>query len=270
MDPNASANVQGSQANPVPAAADTANVTDPTTPAGAVAKGESPKTDPGAGVADTKPSFDPEIQKFLDNQNIKTDDLTVAVTELAKRNMKLRGNNSSEAQSVAEVLKQPTKPVETQQPQPAEPVKPVEPQQTSQPHGLTDMEIATTSMYVKQNYPDVTADAEFYKSMIADGFRPTTADGQINLKSVMNYAAYKQKLINADKAIAANQPKASSIPQPSTAPEYAQVDKVQTMTEQAAQNIVLFSNREKNFGRPIHPQYDEAVKFLQNEARNKK
>ena len=262
MDQNASANVQGAQANPVPAAADTANVTNPTPAAADAAKGVSQTTDPGAGVADTKPSFDPEIQKFLDNQNIKTDDLKAAVAELAKRNMKLRGNQS-EAQSVAEVLKQPQTPVKTEEPK----AVPTEPQQTSQPHTLSDMDIATVSMFIKQQYPDVTADAAFYKSMIADGFKPTTADGGINLKSVQSYAAYKQKLAEAEKVIANNQPQANQIPQPSTAPEYADVDKVQTMTEQAAQNIILFSNREKRYGRPVHPQFDEAAKFLQNLAR---
>ena len=262
MDQNASANVQGAQANPVPAAADTANVTNPTPAAADAAKGVSQTTDPGAGVADTKPSFDPEIQKFLDNQNIKTDDLKAAVTELAKRNMKLRGNQS-ETQTVAEVLKQPQTPVKTEEPK----AVPTEPQQTSQPHTLSDMDIATVSMFIKQQYPDVTADAAFYKSMIADGFKPTTADGGINLKSVQSYAAYKQKLAEAEKVIANNQPQANQIPQPSTAPEYADVDKVQTMTEQAAQNIILFSNREKRYGRPVHPQFDEAAKFLQNLAR---
>ena len=262
MDQNASANVQGAQANPVPAAADTANVTNPTPAAADAAKGVSQTTDPGAGVADTKPSFDPEIQKFLDNQNIKTDDLKAAITELAKRNMKLRGSQS-EAQSVAEVLKQPQTPVKTEEPKAVQ----TEPQQTSQPHTLSDMDIATVSMFIKQQYPDVTADAAFYKSMIADGFKPTTADGGINLKSVQSYAAYKQKLAEAEKVIANNQPQANQIPQPSTAPEYADVDKVQTMTEQAAQNIILFSNREKRYGRPVHPQFDEAAKFLQNLAR---
>lgn len=262
MDQNASANVQGAQANPVPAAADTANVTNPTPAAADGAKGVSQTTDPGAGAADTKHSFDPEIQKFLDNQNIKTDDLKAAVTELAKRNMKLRGNQS-ETQTVAEVLKQPQTPVKTEEPKAVQ----TEPQQTSQPHTLSDMDIATVSMFIKQQYPDVTADAAFYKSMIADGFKPTTADGGINLKSVQSYAAYKQKLAEAEKVIANNQPQANQIPQPSTAPEYADVDKVQTMTEQAAQNIILFSNREKRYGRPVHPQFDEAAKFLQDLAR---
>lgn len=265
MDQNASANVQATQPNPAPAPqAEAANGTNVTTPAGEATTGATQTTDPGAGVADSKPSFDPEIQKFLDNQNIKTDDLSAAVTELAKRNMKLRGNQS-EAQSVAEVLnpkpQAPEKPAE-----PQEPVKPAEPQ-TSQPHNLSDMDIATVSLYVKQQYPGVTTDAEFYKSMIADGFRPTTTDGQINLKSVLSYAAYKQKLADAEKAIADNQPKANAIPQPSNQPEYAQVDQVQTMTEQAAQNIVLFSNTEKRYGRPVHPQLQEAVKFLQDLAR---
>ena len=60
MDQNASANVQGAQANPVPAAADTANVTNPTPAAADAAKGVSQTTDPGAGVADTKPG-NPEV-----------------------------------------------------------------------------------------------------------------------------------------------------------------------------------------------------------------
>lgn len=261
MDQNASANVQGTPANPASAPqGDAANATAPASTAVETTAGVSQTTDPGAGVSE--PSFDPEIQKFLDNQNIKTDDLKAAVTELAKRNMKLRGNQ--ETQTVAEVLKQPAAPAKAE---PAEPVKQPEPQQTSQPHNLSDMDIATVSLYVKQQYPDVTTDAEFYKSMIADGFRPTTADGQINIKAVSSYAAYKQKLADAEKAIASSQPQASSIPQPSTAPEYADVEKVQTMTEQAAQNIVLFSNKEKRYGRPGHPQYDEAVKFLHEQAR---
>ena len=270
MDQNASANVQATQPNPAPAPqTEAANGTVQTPAAADANTGATQTTDPGAGVAETKqPSFDPEIQKFLDNQNIKTDDLTAAVSELAKRNMKLRGNQS-ETQSVAEVLnpkaKTPEKPAETTAP--AAPEKPAEPQQTSQPHTLSDMDIATVSLFVKQQYPGVTTDAEFYKSMISDGFRPTTADGQINLKSVLSYAAYKQKLADAEKAIADNQPKANQLPQPSNQPEYAQVDKVQSMTEQAAQNIVLFSNTEKRYGRPVHPQYDEAVKFLQDQAR---
>lgn len=258
MDPNASANVQGTQSDPAASTqAPVANDTNPASSADDVAKGVSQTTDPGAGVSD---GFDPEVQKFLDNQNIKTDDLKAAVTELAKRNMKLRSQPKSEPQEVADVLRgKAEEPVQTEQkPEP----KP-EPQQTSQPHNLSDMDIANVSMFVKQQYPDVTTDANFYKSMIADGFRPTTADGQINLKSVMSYAAYKQKLSDAEKTIAAAQPQSNQIPQPSNTPEYAQVDQVQTMTEQAAQNIVMFSNQEKRYGRPIHPQYDEAVKFLQ-------
>lgn len=265
MDQNASANVQATQPDPTPAPqGDVANGTNPAPAAADAVKGATQTTDPGAGGAETKPSFDPEIQKFLDNQNIKVDDPVAAITELAKRNMKFRGH--SDPQSVAEVLnpkpQAPEKPVE-QETKPAEP-------QTSQPHNLSDMDIATVSLFVKQQYPGVTTDAEFYKSMIADGFRPTTADGQINLKSVLSYAAYKQKLADAEKAIADNQPKAGQIPQPSNQPEYAQVDQVQTMTEQAAQNIVLFSNTEKRYGRPGHPQEKMAIEFLQNLARQGK
>lgn len=258
MDQNAIANVQGTQPDPAAGAPVDANGTTPAPATTDVATGVAQTTDPGAGAA----SFDPEIQKFLDNQNIKTDDLRSAVSELARRNMKLRAQPTN----VTDVLKQ------------AEPVQQVE--QTSQTvqsqpehqtsHTLSDMDIANVSMFVKQQYPDVTTDATFYQSMIADGFKPTTADGQINLKNVMSYAAYKQKLTDAEKAIAANQPKAGQLPQPSNTPEYAQVDTVQNMTEQAAQNIVMFSNTEKRYGRPIHPQYAQAVEFLQNAARTRK
>lgn len=268
MDPNASANVQAPQSDPSLAAVNDANDTNPSAqpaqPAEADAKGATQTTDPGAG-ADS--GFDPEVQKFLDNQNIKTDDLKAAVTELAKRNMKLRGGQTENAQSVADVLnpKPAAEPVSEKEPE----KKPEPTPQTSQ-HTLSDTDIATVSLIVKQQYPDITADAEFYKSMIADGFKPTTADGQIDLRHVMSYANYRQKLVEADKAIAANQPQAENIPQPSTAPEYAEVDQVQNMTEQAAQNIIMFSNRERKYGRPIHPQTDEATKFLQDLARKGK
>lgn len=264
MDQNANANVQATQ--PAPASApqgDVANGTNPTPAAADVAKGATQTTDPGAGEA--KPSFDPEIQKFLDNQNIKTDDLTAAVTELAKRNMKLR-SNAEPTQSVADVLNQKPE-VKAPEPQTQEPEKKPEPQQTSPTHQLSDMDIANVSMFVKQQYPDVTADATFYKDMIADGFKPVNSDGQINLKGVLSYAKYKQTLLTAEKTIKANEPQAGNIPQPSTQPEVAQVDRVQTMDADAAANIIMWHNQQKRYGRPGHPQYEEAVRFLQDQAR---
>lgn len=269
MDQNANANVQATQPAPAPAPqGDAANGTNPTPPAGDVAKGATQTTDPGAGEAKQTPSFDPEIQKFLENQNIKTDDLAAAVTELAKRNMKLR-SNAEPTQSVADVLNgkpEQKAPEPTQSTQPTEPEKKTEPQQTST-HQLSDMDIANVSLFVKQQYPDVVTDAAFYKDMIADGFRPTTSDGQINLKSVMSYAKYKQTLITAEKTIKANEPQANQIPQPSNQPEVAQVDRVQTMTDDAAANIVMWHNQQLRYGRPGHPQYEEAVKHLHESAR---
>jgi len=279
MDQNASANVQVTQPDPTPAPqGDVANGTTPAPAAADVAAGATPKTDPGAGGAGN--SFDPEIQKFLDNQNIKTDDLAAAVTELAKRNMKLRGN--SEPQSVAEVLNQKpqTQPSVADQVKEAagqtsgqapeqKPEQKPEPQQTST-HQLSDMDIANVSLFVKQQYPDVTTDAAFYKDMIADGFKPISSDGQINLKSVMSYAKYKQTLLTAEKTIKANEPQAGQIPQPSTQPEVAQVDRVQTMDDDAAANIIMWHNQQIRYGRPGHPQYEEAVKFLQDKTRNGK
>lgn len=225
------------QPNPAPEASVTANGTNPPS----VATDDAKATQPTSTT-----SFDPEIQKFLDNQNIKTDNLQEAVAELARRNMKLR---SQPKQEVADVLKEP------------EPKAPET--QPSQPHTLSDMEIASVSLFVKQQYKDVTADADFYKAMIADGFKPTNPDGQINLKGVMSYAAYKQKLIDAEKAIASSGPQANQLPQPTNVPDKNKTELVQNMTELAAQNIIMFSNAEKRYGRPVHPQYEEAVKFIQ-------
>ena len=240
MDQNANANVQASQPAPAPAPqGDVANGTNPAPAAADAAKGATQTTDPGAGEA--KPSFDPEIQKFLDNQNIKTDDLTAAVTELAKRNMKLR-SNAEPTQSVADVLNQKPE-TKTPETQTQEPEKKSEPQQTSPTHQLSDMDIANVSMFVKQQYPDVTADATFYKDMIADGFKPVNSDGQINLKGVLSYAKYKQTLATAEKTIKANEPQAGNIPQPSTQPEVAQVDRVQTMDANAAANTIMWHNQ---------------------------
>ena len=264
MDENANANAQGTQPNPAPEASGAANDTNPstaTTTEATDAKEQGQKADPQAGV-----SFDPEIQKFLDNQNIKTDDLKAAVTELAKRNMKMRGHQNEP--SVAEVLGKKEEPkVENpiakamEQNQPATPPQSApQPQQTSQPRVPSDMDIANVSMFVKQQYPDVTTDAKFYQSMINDGFKPVTADGQINLKSVLS----------AEKTIKANEPQAGQIPAPSNQPEYAKVDTVKNMDETAAQNIVMWSNNEKKFGRPIHPQYSQAVQYLQDLARKQK
>lgn len=266
MDQNANANVQATQPAPAPAPqGDAANGTNPTTPAGGVATGATQPTDPGAGEA--KPSFDPEIQKFLDNQNIKTDDPIAAITELAKRNMKLR-SNAEPTQSVADVLNPKPQAPEKPASEPAQtPEKPAEPQQTSPTHQLSDMDIANVQMFVKQQYPDVTTDAKFYQDMIADGFKPINSDGQINLKGVLSYANYKQTLYTAEQIKKNAEPQANQIPQPSNQPEVAQVDRVQTMTDDAAANIIMWHNQQKRYGRPGHPQYEEAVKFLQDKAR---
>lgn len=265
MDPNANANAaDSSQGDPAAAA----NPTDPgANLTMAAANGEANQSaDP---VNDGDSGFDPEIQKFLDNQNIKVDDPKAAIAELAKRNMELRGKQNSApdtgAQAISDVLagKDPTPTVAD--PTPPESKTPPATQPTSS-KGPSDMEIATVSVVAKQQYPDVSVDANFYKSMIADGFQPVSADGSIKLQSVLNYAAYKQKLSDAEKAIASQTPQASSVPEPSNKIDYADVPTAEAMTEAAAQNIVMFDAKERRYGRPGHPQLNEAVKFLQDNA----
>lgn len=267
MDPNANANAADlSQGDPAAAA-------NPTNPgadlAAATANGDT--NQPADPVNDGDSGFDPEIQKFLDNQNIKVDDPKAAIVELAKRNMELRGKQNPApevgAKAISDVLSgTDNAPVPKVEDTPAPAPKQVPTVQPTSRKGPSDMEIATVSVVAKQQYPDVSVDAQFYRDMLADGFQPVSNDGSIKLQSVLNYAAYKQKLSDAEKAIASQNPQAGSIPEPSNKVDYADVTTADVMTESAAQNIVMFDAKERRYGRPGHPQLNEAVKFLQDNA----
>lgn len=196
--------------------------------------------------------LDEATQKYLSNQNIVGSPNEV-IAELVKRNQSLR--NQPKVEEVAEVLKQ------TEQPQPTQPVQQAPAPAPAPSHSLSDMEIMTTQMLVEKNYPDVKVDSNFYKQMIADGINPMQG-GEINLNRVMKYAERQQKLIQAEK-ILAQQP--APIPSPTNDVQTTgAVTPVAQMNKLAAENIILFSNREKRYGRAPHPQYDEAVKFLQS------
>lgn len=197
-----------------------------------------------------EPTFDEATQKYLENQNIKGTPNEI-VAELVKRNQQLR--NQPKVEAVQEVLKQ--EPVEA----PAAPAP-------AAPHTLSDMDIMTTQMLVEKQYPDVKVDANFYKEMIADGINPMNGQ-EINLNRVFKYAEYKQKLANADKAIAtANAP--ANIPSPSnTIDDNSPIQNVQTMDTLAAENIILWSAQQERYGKAPHPQLQQAKEFLQGEAR---
>lgn len=200
-----------------------------------------------------EPTFDEATQKYLENQNIKGTPNEI-VAELVKRNQQLR--NQPKVEAVQEILKQDS---HNNSPEPA-------PAQPAAPHTLSDMDIMTTQMLVEKQYPDVKVDANFYKEMIADGINPMNGQ-EINLNRVFKYAEYKQKLANADKAIASASAPAN-IPSPSnTIDDNSPIQNVQTMDTLAAENIILWSAQQERYGKSRHPQYLEAVKFLQDEAR---
>ncbi len=200
-------------------------------------------------------AFDEATQKYLDNQNIKGTPNEI-VAELVKRNQQLR--NQPKVEAVAEVLKQ--------EPETSAPVATATQPQPSR--GLTDMEIMTTAMLVEKQYPDVKVDADFYKQMLADGINPVS-DGEINLNRVMKYADLQQRVKNADKALASAQQPAQ-IPSPTnTIDNNSPLQQVQNMDMTAAENIIVWSAQERRYGRPAHPQYDEAVRFLQDSQRKK-
>lgn len=209
---------------------------------------------PAETVAPQTPetTYDESVQKYLANQNI-TGTPTEIVAELVRRNQQLR--NQPKAEAVAEVLKQ-------------EPVAEKPAAQPQQPHALSDMDIMTTQMLVEKQYPNVKVDADFYKQMIADGINPMNGQ-EINLNRVFKYADYKQKLYDAEKAIASAQQPAA-IPSPSNSIDSnGPVQQVQTMDATAAQNIIVWSAQEQRYGRARHPQYDEAVRFIQDSQRKK-
>lgn len=232
--------------NPTPEAASTPVEPAPQAPAAEA----SPAPAEPVVSATPEPTFDEATQKYLENQNIKGTPNEI-VAELVKRNQQLR--NQPKVEAVAEVLKQ--EPAKTEAPAPAAPA-----------HTLSDMDIMTTQMLVEKQYPDVKVDANFYKEMIADGINPM-AGQEINLNRVFKYAEYKQKLANADKAIAsANQP--ANIPSPSNAiDDNSPIQNVQTMDKLAAENIILWSTQQEKYGKAPHPQLAEAKAFLQGEAR---
>jgi hypothetical protein len=128
------------------------------------------------------------------------------------------------------------------------------------------MDIVMTQMAVEKQYPDVKVDANFYKEMIADGINPMNGQ-EINLNRVFKYAEYKQKLANADKAIAsANTP--ANIPSPSnTIDDNSPIQSPEVMDKLAAENIIVWSAQQEKYGRPPHPDLARAKQFLQDEAR---
>lgn len=235
--------------NPTPEAAST-----PVEPAPQAPAAEASPAPAETGVS-TAPetTFDEATQKYLENQNIKGTPNEI-VAELVKRNQQLR--NQPKVEAVAEVLKQ----------EPAE--APAAPAAPAPQHTLSDMDIMTTQMLVEKQYPDVKVDANFYKEMIADGINPMNGQ-EINLNRVFKYAEMKQKLANADKALAAaNTP--AAIPSPSnTVDDNSPIQNVQNMDHTAAENIIIWSAQQQRYGKAPHPQLQQAKDFLTEEARKK-
>lgn len=238
-----------------------ANAVNPTpeaAPAPAEPATQAPAAEASPAPAETvvsttpEPTFDEATQKYLENQNIKGTPNEI-VAELVKRNQQLR--NQPKVEAVQDVLKQ-------------EPEAPAAPAAPAPQHTLSDMDIMTTQMLVEKQYPDVKVDANFYKEMIADGINPMNGQ-EINLNRVFKYAEYKQKLANADKAIAsANTP--ASIPSPlNSIDDNSPIQQVQTMDHTAAENIIVWSAQQQRYGKSPHPQLQQAKDFLQDEARKK-
>lgn len=232
--------------------ANAVNVTPEAAPQGPAPQAPAAEASPAPAETGTtatpEATLDEATQKYLENQNIKGTPNEM-IAELVKRNQAFRNQPK---ESVAEVLKQ----------------EPKAPAQTTAP-ALSDMDIVMTQMAVEKKYPDVKVNADFYKEMITDGINPMNGN-QIDLNRVFKYADYKQKLASAEKSIAAaGQP--AELPNPVNNVDSGNpMEQVQTMDHLAAENIVIWSAQQQRYGKSRHPQYSEAVKFLQDEARGKK
>lgn len=198
--------------------------------------------------------LDEATQKYLSNQNI-IGNPTEVIVELVRRNQSLRSAPKAEQpkEKVADIIRPETE------------VKPAATDQTST--GLSDMNIMTTQMLVERQFPDVKADAAFYKEMIADGFNPMNGN-EIDLNRVFKYAGMKQKIISAEKAISAAQQPAN-IPSPSNTVDTS-MDRIENMTYEQARGIIVMSARENSYGRNGHPQLEEAKRIVQEHTRSNK
>lgn len=158
---------------------------------------------------------------------------------------------------------------QTQQVQPETQTQPT----TASPISRTISEIDIVNMknYLESQHKDVDASKlgtkEFYAEMREFGLSPVTATGDWNLQAINRYAgvvAQREKIAQLENDIK-NRP-TTTIPTATDTIERIDetAQRVDNMTEQAAQNIIIASNRARKTGGAIHPQYQQAVDFMSN------
>lgn len=136
---------------------------------------------------------------------------------------------------------------------------------------ISEIDIVNMKNYLESQHKDVDASKlgtkEFYAEMREFGLSPVTATGDWNLQAINRYAgvvAQREKIAQLENDIK-NRP-TTTIPTATDTIERIDetAQRVDNMTEQAAQNIIIASNRARKTGGAIHPQYQQAVDFMSN------
>lgn len=243
---------------------------------------------PGSSNEPTGFSFESALddagKNYLKSQGIESFDQS-GLTKLIDAHKSLREKKETPqapaANAVADALAQATgqKPAAPAAPAEQPPVQqpaPVAQQPAQQPAQPTQnpvqalpnqVEIYNMTNNLVSQFPEIAdsiKSGEIYKDMSKLGISPVT-DGHFNLEAVLTFAgqanenaSLKAQIEQLKKPSTEEIPTAQSRPVDTTAPT------VQTMDMNSAQVIVMESNKAMRFGQPVHPQYDQAVKFLQN------
>lgn len=241
MDPNA--NAANSVVNPAPAQAVAPQAPVEQAAPATATEGTTSQTPETNGL-----SLSEDVQKFLANQNINSNDPAEIISTLVQRNQSLRSNKPADIREAVTGTPAPAPAPATTTPAVNAP--------------LTDLEIATVDMMVKNKCKDVHADSNFYREMKDFGMQVVDNSGRIILDNVMKYANYKQTLIDAENIKAqANNP--ATIPAPANTVD-PMSKQYTNMTKEEAKEIIILSTQQQRYGKPVHSQYEEAVRVLQS------
>lgn len=129
-----------------------------------------------------------------------------------------------------------------------------------------EVDIYNMTANLSNQYPalaDKIKSGQLYKDMASIGLTPIT-NGQFNISAILNFANRENELTELrSKLDDVSKPKPDVVPSVRYNVDDSQ-PKVQAMNPLAAQNIILFSNQQMRTGQPVHPQYEEAVKYIES------
>jgi hypothetical protein len=257
------------------------DVTQSTTPAAPVTTPEVPENNADEGkLSDEAVTYfksqNIDVEKIgIDTKDAKAVDAFIAGHKLIRKENNPTANIRTTEATTDDVLGKPTTPA-TPAPSEGE-QKPTEQTQAAPaapaPKGPSQMDIVNMKVFLENTHKDVAPEKlgtkEFYDGMRKMGFSPVTSTGEWNVTAIQTYAdiVAKDETITKLKAEVEKKP-TSTIPDVNNSilPVDESAQKVQTMTEAAAANIIIASNAAQRAGKPVHPQFQEAKAYMEKAA----